>query len=169
MSLIVSRLAIQQLRTNMFLKLPVDIQNLFPTTYDALTGSESNTHNIVNGEYQDFGVNATTPMITVHSEGIQEGIVNVWRHIDLHIDIWVGGNVAPNVDGRRFISIVYEYINKALQNVNWSGRGGMAGGDYVQIQRCYETERSSIIFEPTGKVYHLSNVYRVEAISQSWY
>lgn len=168
----VARLAVQQLRNNMYPNLPDDIKSVIPLIQDPIVqGNTDQVPNIIVGEYQDLGVNVTTPLLTVHCNGPQEGIVNVWRHLGLHIDIWVGGNVGGNVDGRRIVSIIYEYVNRALQNINWSGSGvpGQKGKDFVQIERCYELERSPILFEPTGKVYHIANVYRVEALCQTWY
>ena len=164
----VARLAVNQLRNVMFPALPADVQKLFPKTTDALMSGTNQVPNIMVGSYQDLGANTGTPLITVYCDGAQEGIVNVYRHLDLHIDIWLGGDVAANMDGRRLVSTIYEYINRSLQNINWSGTV-KPGAGYVSIQRCYETERSPILFEPTNKIYHLSNTYRVEAISQSWY
>ena len=170
MSELVARLAVSQLRNNMFPALSQDMQALFPKTVDPLVqDGQTQVPNIVVGEYADYGANAPNPMITVHCEGPQEGIVNVWRHLNLTIDMWIGGDKGPNVDGRRFVSIIHEYVNRFLQNVNWSGRGGSKGSSYVQIQRSYETERSPILFDPTNKVYRISNIYRVEAVSQTWY
>lgn len=165
MSEAVGRLAVLQLRTNMFPKLPQSVQQLFSNVTDSFSGQS--VPNIVLGEYQDFGVNVPTPMITVHCEGPQEGMVNVWRHLKLFVDIWLGSNVAPNVNGRTTASIIYQYVNAALQNVNWSGRWG-AGADFVQIERCFEAERSSILFD-NQKTYHIANVYNVEALSRTWY
>jgi len=167
---LVARLAVQRLRNVMFPLLPTDVQNLFPMTTDPLVDNgQTEVPNIVVGEYSDFGANAATPMITVHCEGPQEGIVNVWRHLNLTADMWIGGDQAANVDGRRIVSIIHEYTNRSLQNINWSGRGGAAGSSYVQIKRCYEVERSPILFESTNKIYRISEIFRVEALSQSWY
>lgn len=169
MSELVARLAVQQLRNKMFPSLPSTFQKILPLVQDPLVeDGPTQVPNIVVGEYQDFGANAPTPMITVHCDGPQEGIVNVWRHVNLYIDIWLNGSVSGNVDGRRVISVLYEYINRSLQNVNWSGRGS-PGSSFVQVQRCYEIERSTIQFEPTDKTYHLANIYKVEAVSQTWY
>lgn len=169
MSELVSRLAVQQLRNLMFPQLPQDIQGLFPLIADPLVeNGQTQVPNIVVGEYVDFGANASTPMLAVSCKGAQEGIVNVWRHLDLTIDMWINGNAGGNVDGRRVVSILYEYTNRALQNINWSGAA--PGSSYVQVQRCYETERSPILFEPTAKIYRISNIYKVEAISgKGWY
>jgi len=155
----------------MFPALPQDIQSIFPRTTDTLVmAGQSQVPNIVVGEYADYGANAATPMIAVHCEGPQEGIVNVWRHLSLSIDIWMGGDSAPNVDGRRTVSIIYEYVNRSLQNINWSGNGGVAGSGFVRIKRCYESERSPIMFDPTNKVYRIANIYKTEAIcSSGWY
>jgi hypothetical protein len=170
MSELVARLAVSQLRNVMFSQLPGDVQSLFPLIEDPLVeNGQTQVPNIVVGEYADYGANAPTPMIAVHCEGPQEGIVNVWRHLKLSIDMWVSGNTGGNVDGRRIVSIIYEYVNRALQNINWSGRGGAAGSSFVQIKRSYESERSSILFEPTNKIYRISNIYTIEALSQSWY
>lgn len=168
----VARLAVQQLRIGMYPLLPQDVQEIFPLVEDTLVqGGTDKVPNVMVGEYSDFGGRAGTPMIAVHCEGPQEGIVNVYRHLNLSVDIWIDGTSGGNVDGRRVVSIIYEYVNRALQNVNWSGSGkpGAKGNDFVQIQRCYETERSSILFEETGKVYRIANIYKVEALSQSWY
>jgi len=165
----VARLAVNLLRKSMYSALPQDVQAMFPPYTDPLLPQNKNpVPNIVVGEYRDFGVNVPTPLITVNCDGAQEGLVNVYRHLNLNIDIWIGGNVAPNVDGRRLISIIYEYINRSLQNVNWTGVPN-AGGNTIQIERCYETERSRILFEASTKVYHLANIYRVEALCKTWY
>lgn len=164
MSELVARLAVQQLRKFMLPALPSDVASKFPLTGDPLVSGDTEVSNIVVGQYQDQGANAALPMITVYCEGAAEGIVNVFRHLTLHIDIWVGGTTpGPNADERRFVSILYEYIFRSLQNTNWSGQK-------VRIERCYEIERSPILFEPTNKIYHLSNTYRVEALSAAgWY
>lgn len=163
----VARLAVVTLRNNMFPALPQDIQGLFALISDPLVSGQDQVPNIVVGQYQDFGVGAATPMITVFCSGSAEGIVNQYRHLDLHVDIWLGGNAAPNVDGRRVVSVIYEYVFRTLQNTNWSGKA--AGGSFVQIERSYEIERSPILFEPEGKVYHIANAYRVEALAKTWY
>lgn len=169
MSELVARLCVQQLRNKMFPALPSDVQNLFPQIADPLVqNSTTMVPNIVVGEYVDYSANAATPMMAVHCEGPQEGIINVLRHLNLSIDMWIGGDVAGNVEGRRVVSIIYEYANRALQNINWSGKA--PGSSYVQIERSYETERSPIIFDGTTKVYRIANIYRVEAISRDgWY
>lgn len=168
----VARLAVQQLRLAMFPSLPDDVQTLFPKIQDTIVqGGQDTVPNIVVGEYSDYGARTSTPMIAVHCEGPQEGIVNVFRHLSLSIDIWIDGTSGGNVDGRRIVSIIYEYVNKAFQNINWSGSGipGKKGTDFVQIKRCYEIERSQILFEETSKIYRIANIYRVEALSQTWY
>jgi hypothetical protein len=168
MSELVARLAVNLLRNGMFPQLPVDIQSLFPLITDPLVeNGQTQVPNIVVGEYVDFGSNAATLMMAVHCEGPQEGIVNVWRHLSLTVDIWASGDSASNVDGRRVVSIIYEYTNRALQNINWSG--GAKGSSYVQIERSYELERSPIIYDAQTKVYRISNIYRVEALSNKWY
>jgi hypothetical protein len=162
MSELVARVAVQLLRNYMFPALPQDMQEKFPTYADPLV-SNNQVPNIIAGQYQDLGANATTPLITVHCEGAAEGLVNVYRHITMHVDIWVGAPTpGPNIDERRFISILYEYIYRSLQNTNWSGQK-------VRIERSYEIERSPILFEPQTKMMHLSNSYRVEALSTVWY
>lgn len=168
MSESLARLAVNQLRKNMYPNLPQDVQNIFPKIADPFTLVSDPVPNIVVGEYTDFGMNAQSPVIAVHCEGPQEGIVNVWRHLKLSIDIWIGGNTGGNVDGRRIVSIIYEYVNRALQNVNWSGEPS-PGADYIQIQRCFESERSSILFDTNNKAYRIANIYQVEAISKTWY
>lgn len=162
MSELIARLAVQQLRNKMYPALPDTVQKLFPQISDPVVSGSTLVPNIVVGQYSDFGVGAATPMIAVNASGAQEGIVNVYRHLNLSIDIWVGGDKAGNLDGRRVVSIIYEYVNKSLQNVNWSGQ-------LVQIERCYETERPAIMFDPTGKLYRIANIYRVEALSAKWY
>lgn len=169
MSELVARLAVAQLRTNMFPLLSPDIQKMFPLITDPILSGENKVPQIIVGEIQDLGVGVVTPLITVNCSGVQEGLVNVYRHLDLRVDIWCGGNLAPGLDGRRLISNIYEYVNRALQNVNWSGRGGALNVSYVQIKRCFETQRSPILFEPATKMYHIANGYRVEALSQTWY
>lgn len=164
----VARLAVNHLRKFMFPALPPDMQAVFPKTKDPLISGPASVQNIVVGQYLDFGANAANPLITVNCSGAAEGIVNVYRHLDLHVDIWVGGNLAINADGRRFVSIIYEYIFRTLQNTNWTGFA-QSGGSKIRIQRCYETERSPIMFEAMNKVYHLAIVFRVEAISETWY
>ena len=165
----VARLAVNYLRKYMFPVLPTDIQNMFPPAVDPLgPGGPNQVPNIMVGQYQDFGVGAATPLITVYCAGAQEGIVNQYRHLDLHVDIWVGGNFATNVEGRRIVSIIYEYVNRTLQNTNWTGVP-KPGSNTIQIQRSYETERSPILFEASEKIYHLVNIYRVEALCRSWY
>lgn len=165
----VSRLAVQQLRNVMFPTLPDFIKEKFPTTTDPLVAADAAVPNIFVGDITEGGANSGTPAITVNCEGSAEGSVKVYRHLLLHIDIWVGGNVAASGAGRRFVSILYQHIFDSLQNVNWSGRGGAQGSDYVQIKRCFESLRSSIMFEPTTKIYHLSNTYQVEALCKTWY
>jgi len=152
----------------MFPALPPDVQSKFPTVQDPLVNGPNSVPNIVVGQYQDFGANAATPMVTVNCNGAAEGIVNVYRHLDLRVDIWVGGNIASNVDGRRFISIIYEYIFRTLCNTNWTGQS-QPGGSTVRIERCYETERSPILFEPTNNIYHIATIFRVEALANTWY
>lgn len=164
----VSRLAVNYLRNHMVPALPPDVQNLIPLVTDPLVAGQNQVPNVVVGQYLDFGANPITPMITVHCEGPAEGIVNVYRHLDLHIDIWIGGNVATNVDGRRLTSIISEYCFRSLNNTNWSGIS-QSGGSYVQIQRSYETNVGPILFEPQNKIYHKSITLRVEALSKTWY
>ena len=164
----VARLAVTTLRNSMFPLLPQQIRDMFPKILDPLVDQTEKVPNIVVGQYQDFGANAGLPMIAVNCEGASEGIVNVYRHITMHVDIWVGANQSPNVDARRIASIIYEYVFRSLQNVNWSSKL-VDGISAVQIERCYELERSAILFEPTNKIYHIANSYRVEALSQTWY
>jgi len=163
MSELVSRLAVQQLRNLMFPALPPDIQSKFPQISDPIVAGDNQVPNIVVGQFQDFGANPATPMIAVYCEGAAEGLVNVYRHITMHVEPWVPAPTpGPNADARRFLSILYEYIFRSLQNVNWSGQ-------QVRIERCYEIERSPILFEPQNKIYHLSIAFRVEALSLAWY
>jgi len=164
----VARLCVNTLRSSMFPLLPPDVQSKFPLISDPLVAGNNQVPNIIVGEYQDTGANAATPMVTVNCNGAQDGLVKVYRHLDLFVDIWVGGNIAPNVDGRRFVSIIYEYVNRTLENTNWTGVA-QPGGSTVQIERCYETERSKIMFDPQNKIYHISNIYRVEALCKTWY
>ena len=148
----------------MFPALPTEVQNKFPLIKDPLVSGPNQVPNIVVGEYQDQGANTALPIICVYCEGAAEGIVNVYRHLTLHVEPWnSAATPGPNVDERRFVSILYEYIFRSLCNTNWTGQK-------VRIQRCYELERSAILFEPTNKVYHISNSYRVEALSAvGWY
>jgi hypothetical protein len=118
--------------------------------------------NIMPGHYEDYGSNAGTILITVESDGPMEGLTRVYRHVTLLVDIWVSAGQSPNIDGRRIANILYEYVRRTLQEVNYSGQG-------CSIQRSYEISRSEVMFEPTNKVYHISNNYRVEAISQTWF
>jgi hypothetical protein len=158
----VARLAVAALRSKMFPQLPKTVQDLFPQVSDPLVQPTEQVPNIIVGEYQDQGAGAALPMVTVHCEGAAEGIVNVYRHITMHVDIWVSAAQTPNVDARRIISTIYEYVFKNLENTNWSGQD-------IQIERSYEIERSAILFEPQNKIYHISNAYRVEALSKVWY
>jgi hypothetical protein len=164
MSAKVTRLAVNLLRKAMYNALPTDVQSLFPKVNDpfATTPSADPVPNIMPGEYDDYGANAGMILVTVHSYGPTEPITRVYKHITLVVDIWVSPAQSPNVDGRRLVDIVYEYIRRTLQETNWSG-------DQISIQRSYETERSEVMFEPTSKIYHIANLYRVEAISQTWY
>jgi hypothetical protein len=164
MSELVARLAVQQLRNIMFPALPPTVQQLFPLIADPIVDGATQVPNIVVGQYQDYSANAPLPIICVYCEGAAEGLVDVYRHLTLHIEPWASAATpGPNADERRFISILYEYIYRCIQDVNWSGQK-------VRIQRCYEIERSPILFEPTNKVYHVSNSYRVEALSAAgWY
>lgn len=164
MSELVARLAVHQLRTYMFPALPAGVSKKFPLISDPLVSGTTQVPNAVVGQYQDYGANAVLPGIFVYAEGAQEGLVNVFRHLTLHVEPWAPcSNPGPNVDERKFMGILYEYINRCLQNTNWSGSG-------VRIQRCYEIERSPMLFEPTNKVYHIANAYRVEALSNvGWY
>jgi len=166
----VARLAVQQLRKNMFPQLPQDIQDLFPKTTDPLGPRPADgsipdldqVPNIMVGQYQDFGANAGTLLVTVYSSGSAEGIVKVYRHLELYVDIWVSSAESSNVEARRIASIIYEYIFRNLHNKNWSGEN-------IQIERCYEIERSPILFDGQNKICHIANVYRVEALSAVWY
>lgn len=156
----VARLAVSKLRTFMFPQLPVALRAMFPLITDPLVKGDTKVPNIVVGDQADFGANtANTAMVTVNAEGATDGIVNVYRHIQLNVDIWAS---QPNVDGRRVASIIYEYVFNNLCNTNWTGDG-------IAIQRSYEIERSPVLFEPQNKIYHISNKYRVEAISETWY
>lgn len=158
----VARLAVAALRTSMFPQLPAAIQALFPLVTDPLVEGDIKVPNIMVGEYEDFGANAGQVLVTVNCEGATDGIVNVYRHITMHVDIWASPAQSTNVDGRRIVSIIYEYVFNNLCNTNWTGNG-------IAIQRSYEIERSKILFEPSGKKYHIANTYRVEAISELWY
>jgi hypothetical protein len=139
-----------------------DIGIVFPLVKDPFAPTVDQVPNILAGQIQDLGANVATPLVTVYAEGPAEGVVNQYRHLSLHVDIWTGGTSASNIDGRRMVSIIYEYVFRALQNVDWSG-------DKVLIARSYEIERSAILFEPANKFYHISNTYRVEALSKTWY
>lgn len=158
----VARLAVSALRALMFPQLPSQIQQLFPMIADPLIAGDNKVPNIVVGEYEDFGSAAGLPMITIHCDGAVEGMVNVYRHLTLTVDIWTGAGEAVNVDGRRVASTIYQYVFQNLQNTNWSG-------NKVEIARCYEVDRSKILFEPESKIYHIANLYRVEALSAVWY
>jgi hypothetical protein len=160
----VSNLAIRILRNAMFPALPQDLQALFPKVQDpfAPPNNQEPVPNIMPGEYEDYGANAGAILITVYSYGPTEPITRVYRHLTLVVDIWVSAAQASNVDGRRIVEILYEYVRRTLQETNWSGQ-------LVQIERSYEIERSKVMFEPTNKIYHIANLYRVEALSQTWY
>jgi len=159
----VARLAVNLLRGPMYNALPQDVQALFPQITDPIvTGNQDPVPNIVVGRYQDFGANAAAIIVTVDCAGPAESLVRQYRHLDLDVEVWVTSGQSPNVDGRRIASIIYEYIRRTLQDVNWSG-------NQISIQRSYETERSPILFEGQNKTYHISSRYRVEAISQVWY
>lgn len=164
MSAKITRLAVNTLRATMFNNLPEDIQAMFPLVQDPyakIPGSQ--VPNIMPGEYQDWSANAGTILITVHSAGELESLTTVYRHLVLYVDLWVSSAQSPNVEGRRIVDILYEYVQRALQETNWSG-------DLISIQRSYEIERSEVMFEPTNKIYHISNQYRVEAVtSNGWY
>lgn len=162
MSAKVTRLAVNALR-RMFPFLPEDLQEMFPLVTDPYAQvPNSQVPNIMPGEYTDWGTNAGMILITVHSAGEMESMTRVYRHLVLYVDIWVSPAQSPNVEGRRIADILYEYVRRALQETNWSG-------DQVSIQRSYEIERSAVMFEPSNKIYHISNQYRVEAVSQTWY
>jgi hypothetical protein len=164
MSAKVTRLVVNNLRNNMFPALPVDVQKMFPLVNDPYaTVPNSQVPNIMPGEYTDWSSNAGMILITVHSAGELESMTRVYRHLVMYIDIWVSAGQSPNVEGRRIVDILYEYVQRFMQENNWSG-------SLISIQRSYEIERSEVMFEPTNKIYHISNQYRVEAItSAGWY
>lgn len=158
----ITRLAVNTLRA-MVPFLPADLQAMFPLVVDPYAKiPNTQVPNIMPGSYVDWGSNAGMILITVNSAGEMEPMTRVYRHLVLYVDIWVSASQSPNVEGRRIADILYEYVRRALQETNWSG-------DSVSIQRSYEIERSQVLFEPTNKIYHISNQYRVEAISQQWY
>lgn len=168
MSELVAKVAVQYLRATMFPALPADVQQKFPRISDPLLNNP--VPNIVVGQYQDYGANAAMPIVTAYCEGAAEGIVNVYRHLTLHVEPWISAaTLGPNVDGRTFLGILYEYIFRCLQNTNWGSAGNKVGIKGLRIERCYEIERSPLLFEPQNKIYHLSNSYRVEALSSVWY
>ncbi len=167
----VARLAVQLLRNKMFPALPQSYQDMFAKITDPLVSATDKVPNIVVGDVQDFGANVAFPIITVHGEGITDNMVNVYRHLDMIVDIWAGDSQSSDVDGRRIVSTLYEFVRRSLQNVNWSGLppGGTTPADFVQVERSYETERSPILFQADQKLYHIRNSYRVEVLSQTWY
>jgi len=160
----VSEIAIQLLRQEMFNNLPKDVQAIFPKIADPLSaGGGDNVPNIVPGHVEEYGTLSSTPMVTVYSSGPAEGILKVWRHLDLYVDVWMGASQVANMDARRIVAIIAEYIYRSLHNRNWSA-------EFIQIKRSYEVSRSEILFEPTNKIYHISSTYRVEALSSvGWY
>jgi len=158
----VARQALKVLRTEVYPALPTDVKTLIPMINDALDTAGPNVPNFIVGSIQEVGAGVAFPCVTVQAHGAAEGIVKKYRHLTLVIDIWVGSGEAVNQQARRIASILYEYIYRAFHNTNWSGNS-------ISIQRCYEVERSEILFEPQNKTAHISNSYRVEAISSTWY
>lgn len=150
---------VTHLRANMFPTLPAGVQALFPIVpIDQTLGSGPN---IIVGPIAEKGVGIAFPCIAAWTKGALEGLTRRrYVHFTLFVDFWVQ---SPGPDGRRILGILYEYTSRALQDVNWSG-------DQISIKRCFETEKSDVMFEAPEKLYHLSNLYRVEAIGQgSWY
>jgi hypothetical protein len=156
----VTRLALNVLRTDVYNSLPAAIQNMFAKIPDPYTGLT--VPNMVMGTLPEQGASPVFPVICVYSEGSPDNMVNVYRHLSLRIDIWVGSAKIKPVDARKLVGLIYQYVFAGFQNTNWSGDG-------VAIQRSYEIENPGPVFEETSKTYHLPVTFRVEAISQSWY
>ena len=154
----INQLAVEVLRTDVFDSLPDHIKKLFPKAL-AETGE---VQNMIIGLPLEQGANVAYPLISVYSKGAAEGLVGVFRHVDLYLDFWVSGFQAANVEGRTVVAILYEYTRRQFQDKNWSKNG-------VLIKRSYETSRSEVLFEPDQKIYHIANTYRVEALSKDWY
>jgi hypothetical protein len=143
----------------MFPSLPADVQAMFATVQDSLLGPGPN---IRVGHLSEFGINPAMPCITVFSEGNLEGLTRgTYRHTTVTVDYWTGGNPG-NSEGRRLVSLLYQYGSKFLQDANISGNG-------LSVQRFYETRASDPVFEPTTKFYHIANSYTLEGIASRWY
>ena len=138
----INRLAVNVLRTDVFDSLPGHIKKLFPKI-PLLDGRE--VPNMVIGLPLEQGANVAYPLISVYSKGVAEGVVGVYRHVDLNHDFWVSGAQAVNVEGRTVVAILYEYTRRQFQDKNWSKNG-------VLIKRSYETSRSEVLFEPDQKI-----------------
>ena len=154
----INQLALDVLRTDVFDSLPDHIKKLFSKV---LTDT-GEVPNIIIGLPLEQGANVAYPLISVYSKGAAEGLVGVFRHVDLYLDFWGAGFQAVNVEGRTVVAILYEYTRRQFQDKNWSKNG-------VLIKRSYETSRSEVLFEPDQKIYHIDNTFRVEALSQTWY
>ncbi len=153
-------MVVNVLRSDMFNSLPVDVKAMFPVLEDPQLGP---VPNIFTGHIAEMGANVSFPAISVSSRGAAEALTRGrYRHITAEVDYWSGAGQTQNLDGRKIVSILYEYSFQALQDKNFSS-------DNVLIKRCYEIERSDTMFEPTDKLYHINNVYRIEALSSSWY
>ena len=154
----INQLALDVLRTDVFDSLPDHIKKLF----SKILTDTGEVPNIIIGLPLEQGANVAYPLISVYSKGAAEGLVGVYRHVDLYLDFWVSGLQAVNVEGRTVVAILYEYTRRQFQDKNWSKNG-------VLIKRSYETSRSEVLFEPDQKIYHITSTFRVEALSQTWY
>jgi hypothetical protein len=157
----INRLALAVLRTDVFNALPAYVQSQFAMIPDPYNNSAL-VPNMDVGALPERGSSPTFPTICVYSDGTPDNMVNVYRHISLHIDIWAGGaNIKP-VDARKMVGIIYQAVYAAFQNTNWSKNG-------VSIQRSYEIENPGPMYIEDSKLYDLPVTFRVEAISRVWY
>lgn len=144
----------------MYPKLPPDVQKMFSQVNDTLLG---NGPNIRLGHLSELGANPGFPIITVFSEGTLEPLTRGrYRHLTVSVDHWTSAAQAGNADGRRLVSLLYQYSSQTLQDSNFSGNG-------IAIQRFFESRASDPIFEPATKLYHILTTYTCEAIASVWY
>lgn len=154
--------AVTVLRTDMYPKLPPDIQALIPKLNDPYLGPGPN---IFVGPMQERGVTPALPCVAVWSEFVAEALTgSKYIHATLYVDCWCSASDGGNVDGRRVVGILGEYVGRALQDNNWTGDG-------ISIKRCYDINTSGVVFESAEKLHHILQTYRVEAGSADgfWY
>lgn len=164
MSELLNLTAVYQLRAGMFPLLPPDLQKMFPRFSDPVLGDGPN---IVSGHLSEMGTGAAFPMVTVSSSGSLEPLTRgTYRHLSMYVDYWSSAKQAQDPDARRIVQIMYNYGSKALQDVNFSTNVGKVA---LAIKRCYEIDCSDVLFEQTSKLYHVAEVFRVEASADSWY